>query len=266
MPEIGNTLREARMGAKLDMNQVESATKIRAKYLRALENEEWDLLPGSTYVKSFLRTYAEYMGLDVTLIIEEYKRQHERPSDLDQLPISPHTPARRAPPRPPRIPRGLIVGAVIVGLLVLFLILGIRNDNGGDDSVPPPSQTTERRGDAAAAARRERRRKIKRARERRERAARKIVRLKLVPQGVVFACVVDASGNAVVPGQNLQPGQPTQTFRSRRFLLTVGNGQVTLEVNGRDIDVPDTADAVGYEITPRGPPRMLPEGERPTCE
>ena len=265
MPEIGTTLRETRMRAKLDINQVETATKIRAKYLRALENEEWDLLPGSTYVKSFLRTYAEYLGLDVTLILEEYKRQHERPSDLDQLPISPHSAARRSPPRPPRVPRGLIIGIVIVALLVLFMILGIRSKD--QDTVPPPTQTTEKRADAAAAARRKERRKARtRARARRQRAARKAVRLRLVPQGVVFACVVDASGGAVVPGQNLQPGQPTQTFRSKRFLVTVGNGQVILEVNGRKIDVPDSADAVGYEITPRGVPRMLAEGERPTCQ
>ena len=64
MPEIGETLREARMRRRIDMAEVEAATKIRAKYLRALENEEWDLLPGPTFVKTFLRTYAEYLGLD----------------------------------------------------------------------------------------------------------------------------------------------------------------------------------------------------------
>ena len=46
MPEIGETLREARMRRRIDMAEVESATKIRAKYLRALESEEWELLPG----------------------------------------------------------------------------------------------------------------------------------------------------------------------------------------------------------------------------
>src|SRR2546421_563691 len=46
MPEIGETLREARMRAKIDVSEVEATTKIRAKYLRALENEEWGLAPG----------------------------------------------------------------------------------------------------------------------------------------------------------------------------------------------------------------------------
>ena len=51
MPEIGATLREARMSARIDVSEIEAQTKIRAKYLRALENEEWDLLPGPTFVQ-----------------------------------------------------------------------------------------------------------------------------------------------------------------------------------------------------------------------
>ena len=78
MPDIGATLREARMRARIDISEVEAETKIRAKYLRALENEEWDLLPGPTYVKSFLRTYAEALDLDAKLLVDEYKLRHER--------------------------------------------------------------------------------------------------------------------------------------------------------------------------------------------
>ncbi len=83
MPEIGATLREARMRARIDISEIEAETKIRAKYLRALENEEWGLLPGPTYVRSFLRTYAEALDLDAKLLLEEYKLRHERPSDHD---------------------------------------------------------------------------------------------------------------------------------------------------------------------------------------
>ena len=70
MAEIGETLREARMRRRIDMTEVETATKIRGKYLRALENEEWDLLPGPTFVKTFLRTYADYLGLDARNLVE----------------------------------------------------------------------------------------------------------------------------------------------------------------------------------------------------
>src|ERR1700749_2852060 len=81
MAEIGTTLREARMRARLDITEVEARTKIRAKYIRALENEEWDLLPGPVYVKSFLRTYGDFLGLDSRMLVDEYKRRYERPDD-----------------------------------------------------------------------------------------------------------------------------------------------------------------------------------------
>ena len=79
MPEIGDQLRETRMRNRIDITEVEAATKIRAKYLRALENEEWDLLPGPTFVKTFLRTYADYLGLDARQLTEEYRARYERP-------------------------------------------------------------------------------------------------------------------------------------------------------------------------------------------
>ncbi len=80
MPEIGPTLRETRMRQRLDIVEVEAATKIRAKYLRALENEEWDQLPGPTFVRTFLRTYGDYLGLDSKMLVEEYKQRFERPA------------------------------------------------------------------------------------------------------------------------------------------------------------------------------------------
>ena len=72
MFEIGNSLREARLRQSLDFPEIEQGTKIRAKYLRALEEEQFDVLPAQTYVKGFLRSYAEYLGLDGQLYVDEY--------------------------------------------------------------------------------------------------------------------------------------------------------------------------------------------------
>ena len=72
MFEIGTTLREARVRRKLTLQQVEEDTKIRVKYLQAMENEDFDVMPGSTYVKGFLRTYATYLGLDARIVLDEY--------------------------------------------------------------------------------------------------------------------------------------------------------------------------------------------------
>jgi hypothetical protein len=76
MFEIGNSLREARLRQQLDFPQVEQATKIRGKYLRALEEEQFDVLPSQTYVKGFLRTYAEFLGLDGQLYVDEYNSRY----------------------------------------------------------------------------------------------------------------------------------------------------------------------------------------------
>src|SRR5829696_965486 len=98
MPGIGDRLREARMRQKIDIADVEAATKIRAKYLRALENEEFGLLPGSTFTKTFLRTYAEYLGLDAQLLVEEYRVQYE-PRGEEVAPIGATSPPRGRPRR-----------------------------------------------------------------------------------------------------------------------------------------------------------------------
>src|SRR5947209_1879300 len=76
MFEIGTSLREARLRKQVDIVQAEQGTKIRAKYLRALEDEQFELLPAQTYVKGFLRSYAEYLGLDGQLYVDEYNSRY----------------------------------------------------------------------------------------------------------------------------------------------------------------------------------------------
>jgi cytoskeleton protein RodZ len=70
--EIGNSLREARLRRHIEFVDAEHGTKIRGKYLRALEDERFELLPSHTYIKGFLRSYADYLGLDGQLYVDEY--------------------------------------------------------------------------------------------------------------------------------------------------------------------------------------------------
>ena len=72
MFEIGTSLREARLRKSIEIPDAERDTKIRAKYLRALETESFDILPGQAYIKSFLRAYADYLDLDGQLFVDEY--------------------------------------------------------------------------------------------------------------------------------------------------------------------------------------------------
>jgi hypothetical protein len=74
---IGEVLKRARTRQKVDIQTVEEQTKIRTKYLRALENEEWEVLPGHPYAKGFLRTYAQFLGLDGDALVDEYRRTVE---------------------------------------------------------------------------------------------------------------------------------------------------------------------------------------------
>src|SRR5690242_16567097 len=118
------------MRQKIDVADVEAATKIRAKYLRALENEEFGLLPGNTFVKTFLRTYAEYLGLDPQLLLEEYRAEYEpRTAEIQPYSVAarqrqrPHRQRQRAPSGPPGPGTALIVIAGVV--VVILLILGL---------------------------------------------------------------------------------------------------------------------------------------------
>src|SRR5204862_484689 len=82
------------MRQRFDITDVEAKTKIRAKYLRALENEDFGMLPGPTFVKSFLRTYAEFLGLDPHVLVEEYRARHDpRPARTPSPSTSPRTAA-----------------------------------------------------------------------------------------------------------------------------------------------------------------------------
>ena len=156
MPEIGETLREARMRRRIDMAEVETATKIRAKYLRALESEEWELLPGPTFVKTFLRTYAEYLELDARLLVEEYKQRFERPAGMDITPLNLRK-QRRSRRVAPRIGPGLVVVLGIVVLLGALYVLGISGGGGNDEREPPGGRRDAHAGEGEDARRRPRR-------------------------------------------------------------------------------------------------------------
>jgi helix-turn-helix protein len=258
MPDIGSTLREARMRARIDISEIETETKIRAKYLRALENEEWDLLPGPTYVKSFLRTYADSLGLDGKLLIEEYKLRHERLSDVELQPIAP--PGRRDSRRRPRpvVPRGVLVAVVAVGLLVALYFVGRFAGSGNDASSLGPSTTPR-----APAASGSGTRSAGTGAKHRKRAPRR-ARLTVVATGQVYVCLKAAGQRTLVPGLVLTGGGRKGPYRSSRFRLALGNGEARLFVNGKPRSVPAVVNGVGYEITPTRV-RALKRSSWPQC-
>ncbi|HTR90083.1 MAG TPA: helix-turn-helix domain-containing protein [Solirubrobacteraceae bacterium] len=257
MPEIGETLREARMRARIDVSEIEATTKIRAKYLRALENEEWDLLPGPTFVKSFLRTYGDALGLDGKGLVEEYRKSAEPPSE----PLEPIGAAsrqgRNRGVRPDRGPsRGYLVLVGVVGLIVLLLIVGLIS-KGGSSNNPATTDSAGTRAHHEAHASRH-------ATGGSSGASSRLVSVALRATGAVYVCLLGEDGRRLVDGRTLQAGQRTPTYTAKRFELTLGNNSLTLLIDGTARMVPASSGAIGYVITKAGR-RTLPAGHLPTC-
>jgi cytoskeleton protein RodZ len=247
------------MRQKIDIADVETATKIRAKYLRALENEEFGLLPGNTFVKTFLRTYAEYLGLDPQLLLEEYRAGYEPRAEAELQPYSVAArsrrereprPRRRAPAGPPGPGTAVIV--IVVAVLGIFAILGL---TGGDDEGTTSNQAKER---TTSSEERQQRR------ERREKPRATTVRLRAVPQVATYMCVDRGPGTQV-----LYEGTTSDArrFRGRRLRINAGNASVQLRVNRKRVRVRDEGQPIGFDFVLHSDGRVttkpLASGQRP---
>jgi cytoskeleton protein RodZ len=260
MPEIGPTLREARMRARIDVSEIEAQTKIRAKYLRALENEEWSLLPGPTFVKSFLRTYAQALGLDGKALVEEYRLHHESPGEgiLEPIVSTPRGSRRRSPGGPGRgyMAAVGVVGGVIV-LLIVLLVAG-----GGSSNSPTGTAKSTAKHHSTHPARHHASSSARSAAS----AAPAVVTLSLLPSAVVYVCLIGDNSRKLIPGIELQPGERTPTYHARHFEINLGNSSVTMFIDGRARTVPSSSEAIGYTITKARGRRPLPTGRLPTCK
>jgi helix-turn-helix protein/uncharacterized protein DUF4115 len=136
MFEIGNSLREARLRQKLDFPELEQAVKVRAKYLRALEEEEFDILPASTYVKGFLRAYADYLGLDGQLYVDEYNSRFVADDEHHSRQI--RTRRSSVQPRRHRRLEGRILAFVLTGIAAAAALVFVAFRFGGTS--PDPTQ------------------------------------------------------------------------------------------------------------------------------
>ena len=233
------------MRQRVNIEDLEQSTKIRAKYLRALENEEFGLLPGPTYVKSFLRTYAEKLGLDPQLLVEEFRARHEAPEPLEfqPIPASPRQ-ARRRPPTP-RFGPGAAIVAAAVALLAFLLVLGL---TGGEDE---PEQSVDRGEDKAAEPE---------PKKPAEPAPPKRVELRVIPALATYVCVDRGPEEIVFEGTIDGP----QTFRAPKMLrINLGKRSAQLRLNGEPVPFENSPEPIGFEFTRGEEPVEIPDGERP---
>jgi cytoskeleton protein RodZ len=220
--EMGSTLREARVRRNLTLQQAEEDTKIRVKYLQAMENEDFDLMPGPTYAKAFLRTYATYLGLDANVMLQEYSsrgslRDHEPFGGSSML----------GAPRSHR-GRNTLVFIAIICLLVLGVIyvLGLRDSGSPTEPItkpaalgissPSPSPTTKASVKPSHSAT----------------PATDEVRINAASADCWLEVRVGSSSGTVLFSSTLQKGA-TKTFHGKTLWLRLGNpGALRIRVGG----------------------------------
>ncbi|HWF49870.1 MAG TPA: helix-turn-helix domain-containing protein [Solirubrobacteraceae bacterium] len=261
MPEIGATLREARMRSRIDISEVEVRTKIRAKYLRAMENEEWDMLPGPVYVKSFLRTYSDFLGLDSRMLIDEYRRRYERPSDQEPRPIATlgRERERDRTPRGPVLPPWAVVGLVLLAIVAVLFIVG--NLTAGNNNTPST-------GGAKARANGHRNHNTATTTTTTHTtpviATPRTVTLHITPTSSVYICMANQSGKLVIPGATYSVGQTVPTVTAHKLLLTLGNSSVTMKAGFGPIHVAPSSVPTNMEISPTSA-RLISSAKAPNC-
>ena len=240
MFEIGNSLREARLRQGFEFSEVEQATKIRGKYLRALEDEQFDILPGRTYVKGFLRSYAEYLGLDGQLYVDEYNSRY--------IPGDEETPLRArsaVPGRSPRVESSVVLVALAaIGILTALVVVAWRFGSDTPNTAIPDFSSQPQAGA---------RKPMTTQRRPRRRAA-------VLARTVVSAPLGDswmevrsgsAGGQLLYEGTVLRGQQPLRFSRHRRLFIRMGRpGNLRIRVNGRVRNLPDDPGAV--VVSPRG--------------
>jgi Helix-turn-helix domain len=226
--EIGNSLREARMRRGVDFAQAELATKVRGKYLRALEEEQFDVLPAQTYVKGFLRTYAEYLGLDGQLYVDEYNSRFVGTGDDHE----PRT--RRSAARPQRRHRRVETNVVLVALaaiaIVMVVVISAWKASDNNSTAPP---------------------KAKPPAARHHRATPLLTLTGLRGSTHVAARVGSAAGNVAFDG-TIAKGDTPLALHGRRLWLQIDSPEnLRIQVHGKLVHVPGLQPRV-IIVTPTG--------------
>lgn len=205
----------------LDFNEMEFRTKVRAKYLRALEAEQFDQLPAHTYIKGFLRTYADALGMDGQLYVDEYNSRFV--AGDDEQPLR----ARRVPPtrarRDKRESRIVFVALAAIALVTALVIAAWRF--GGTDE--PQVQGVNTRAtvaglDAGATTR-----------------SGQVTVAVSAPRGASYmeVRVGSRAGKPLYRG-TLERGQEKQFTRAKLFLSIVSPANLDVRVNGQRVRVP----------------------------
>lgn len=247
---IGSTLREARNSRKIELAEVEASTKIRVRYLLAIENEEWGALPGGIYTRGFIRSYAAYLGLDGARLADEYQRNVESPAAARTPSAEPlNTGTRQGAIA--RVSGPVWAAGVSLVLVALLIAIGLLSNGDGGSPAPAPVMKVGPEKQQGS--------------QGKPYGQRPGLTVVLVAKAEIWVCLLGKEGEPLVDGRVLEAGAKEGPFNSDSFTVSLGNGEIAMRIDGRPADIPATPSPVGYEIGPKGELEELPEGERPTC-
>jgi cytoskeleton protein RodZ len=220
--DIGSSLREARLRQELDFPELEERTKIRPKYLRALEDERFDILPAPTYVKGFLRSYAEALGMDGQPFVDEYNSRFAVGGDEEVVIRTHRVPVQRRDRRAASESHIAVLALLAITVLTALVIAAWRFGGPEEETVPGLASQGQSASDQPTGAARGRVRLVIRA---------------LDGNSWMQVRLNSSSGKLEYSG-TLERGQ-RKLFEGRRLQLTLAKPEnVLVRLNGNRVELP----------------------------
>jgi cytoskeleton protein RodZ len=240
--DIGNALKDARRRIGMDVKEAEERTKIRAKYLRALEAEDWEVLPAPAYVRGFLRTYGALLGLDGEHLADEFRRRYEAPGAAASPASEPVLQERRrvGGARPPS--RGPLIALVAAGIVGLLLVLGLlgKDDNGDQASAPAGKQAHAGKHDGS-----------KHHHKKQPKPERKPINVEVEALASTQVCLV-SGGEALIDSQVLNDGAVESFGDQKRYRLDLQSGGKVKLTAGKESERLESDGETSYEADSEG--------------
>ena len=242
MFEIGNSLREARLRQGIDYARVEADTMIRGKYLQGLEEERFEVLPGETYVKGFLRTYADYLGLDGQLYVDEF---NSRFASADEPPPQPRARARQRA----RTVEANFIAVALAGIVAVTLLVVVAWRIGSEPTRDVPLANSPTTTPQAG---------VQGAQSGSKQGGARARLARLVVRAADGDCWLEiharsATGNLLYEG-TLEQGQSLRFARKRLWMIIGAGANLDATVNGKAVELPSDASVV---VGPKGVRRAL---------
>jgi hypothetical protein len=189
------------------------------------------------------------------MLVEEYKRRYEGPTDHEPpRPVASlqRERERERMPRPPALPPWAPVGLVLVVIVVALYLVGTLGGGGSKSPSPAglragPHRSTRPAHHHVALP-----------------ATPQSVTLQLTPSAPVYVCLVNGAGKHLIFEQTYAVGQRIPTFTERKLLLTLGNANVQVKVDGKAVPVTPSTTAIRLLLTSTGV-QHIPMSQKPTC-